>query len=437
MKTKTIQNWMNSFSVKMIVVSVLALFLLIPTIWIQEIIKERMMLQADVERQMAQQWGASQVVSGPVLNIPFTYLQAKENSEGSVEKTAIAHFLPEQLNCTSEIVPEIRYRSIYRIPVYESHVKLKGNFTTPDFSKLDLAPHQIKWEEAYFTLGITDLRGIKHMPEIAINQAVCTLEPGVANSDLFSSGITIKPDTSDLNRNIDFSIDLNLNGSSGFSIEALGKTTEIEMTSTWADPSFSGSFLPVKREVGATGFKANWTVTHLNRNFPQQWIDAKHSTTDARLGVDLLMPVDHYQKSTRSVKYAILFIALNFIVFLFIEIRNKKQIHPFQYSLVAFALLLFYTLLTSIGEQIGFNPAFAISACAITGLISWYSYSILKAIRPVLWIALLQIGLYLFLFTILQLQDYALLMGSIGLFIILGLIMRASQKIKWESDTEE
>jgi inner membrane protein len=224
---------------------------------------------------------------------------------------------------------------------------------------------------------------------------------------------------------------MNLNGSTSFSVEALGKSSEIEMSSKWADPSFSGSFLPAKREVGANGFKANWTVTHLNRNFPQQWANRKHTTKDAQLGVELLMPVDHYQKSSRSAKYAILFIAQNFIVFLFIEIKNKKQIHPFQYSLVAFALLLFYTLLTSIGEQIGFNPAFIISALAITGLISWYSYTILKAIKPVIWITLLQLGLYIFLFAILQLQDYALLMGSIGLFIILGLIMRASQQVKW------
>lgn len=437
METRKIQDWLNSYSVKMVVVSALALFLLIPTIWIQEIIKERIQLKNDVDRQMASQWGNSQIVSGPVLNVPFTYWQERENNEPAVEKTAIAHFLPEKLQVESEILPEIRYRSIYRMPVYESKVKLNGKFVTPDFTKIDIAPNRIKWEEAYFTLGISDLRGIKDMPKISINQVDCKLEPGVANTDLFESGITIKTNTIDLNRNIDFNIEMNLNGSTSFSVEALGKSSEIEMSSKWADPSFIGSFLPTEREVGANGFKANWTVTHLNRNFPQQWANRKHNTSDARLGVELLMPVDHYQKSTRSAKYAILFIALNFIVFLFIEIKNKKQIHPFQYSLVAFALLLFYTLLTSIGEQIGFNPAFAISALAITGLISWYSYTILKAIKPVIWITLPQLGLYIFLFTILQLQDYALLMGSIGLFIILGLIMRASQQVKWYNNQQE
>ncbi|HPT31663.1 MAG TPA: inner membrane CreD family protein, partial [Prolixibacteraceae bacterium] len=174
--------------------------------------------------------------------------------------------------------------------------------------------------------------------------------------------------------------------------------------------------------------------THLNRNFPQQWLNNKFKTSDAGMGVELLIPVDHYQKSMRSAKYAILFIALNFIIFLFIEIKSKVRIHPFQYALVAFALLIFYALLTSIGEQIGFNLAYFISAFAVTALITWYARSILKEVRPVAWVTLLQTGLYLFLFTILQLQDYALLAGSIGLFVILIIIMKASQQIKWYAD---
>jgi inner membrane protein len=224
---------------------------------------------------------------------------------------------------------------------------------------------------------------------------------------------------------------MDLNGSENLSVEALGKTSEVGIKSNWTQPGFSDGFLPVKRQVNSNGFTADWLVTHLNRNFPQQWIDHKFNTHEAKLGVELLLLVDHYQKSMRSVKYAILFIALNFIVFIFMEIKSKTRIHPFQYSLVAFALLIFYALLTSIGEQIGFNLAYFISAAAVTFLISWYALSILRDVRMTAWITLLQTGLYLFLFTILQLQDYALLAGSIGLFIILAIIMHASRQIKW------
>jgi inner membrane protein len=437
METKKIQDWLNSYSVKMIVVTLLALFLLIPSFWIQEIIKERIKLKDEVEKQLASQWGDKQILAGPVLNIPFTYFQAKEDGGTPIEKTAIAHFLPETLQVQSEITPDIRYRGIYKIPVYESKAKLKGEFLAPDFSKLNINPEKIKWEDAFFTVGINDLRGIKNQPTIRLNHANFNIEPGVASNDLFESGITIKAGNLKLDQIINFDIEVLLNGSSQFMVKALGKTTEIDMSSSWSNPSFVGSFLPDERKVSDKGFTAHWTVTHLNRNFPQQWINREHSIAGSDLGTELLLPVDHYQKAMRSAKYAILFIALNFIVFIFIEITNRKRIHPFQYSLVAFALLLFYALLTSIGEQIGFNLAFVISSVAITGLISWYAYTILKSLRQVTWVVFLQLGLYVFLFTILQLQDYALLMGSIGLFVILGLIMKASQKVKWYTDLQE
>jgi inner membrane protein len=436
MKTNKNFSFLNSYSVKMVVVIALALLLMIPTYWIQKIIDERITLKENVENEMASQWGHNQTISAMVLNIPFTYMQEREK-EPAISVTSVAHFLPQDLKVSSTLQPELRKRGIYKIPVYRSKIKISGSFPVPDFGKIDHQVNTILWDQAYFTTGISDLSGIEEMPLIRINHVDCPMEPGVPNSDLFNHGITFKPGSIDLTRAIDFSLELNLKGSKAIEVDALGKSSEIDISSTWTNPSFIGSFLPSEREINNKGFNANWKVTYLNRNFPQQWAGDKYQIYDSRLGVSLLLPVDHYQKSTRSVKYAILFIALNFIVFLFIEIRNRKPMHPFQYSLVAFALLLFYTLLTAIGEQIGFNAAFAISAFAITALISWYSYSIMKSIKTVIWIFLLQSGLYIFLFTILQLQDYALLMGSIGLFIILGLIMKASQEIKWYNDQQE
>jgi inner membrane protein len=368
--------------------------------------------------------------------VPYTYLQAKANDEGYTEYRAIAHFLPEELNLDASLIPEIRYRGIYKMPVYESRVCIKGFFQRPDFQKSDATPKEILWDEAYFTMGISDLRGIKDSVHIRINNASGSVEPGVADNDLFTKGITFKTVLLQTTDKISFEMDFTVKGSASFYAEPLGKNTNVTMRSTWSNPSFSGAFLPAERNIGKDGFEAKWIVTHLNRNFPQQWIGKKFDTKDSGFGVDLFMPVDHYQKSMRSAKYAILFIALNFIVFLFIEISNKKRIHPFQYSLVAFALLLFYTLLVSIGEHIGFNGAFALSAIAVTGLISWYSYSIIERLKPALLITALQAGLYMFLFTILQLQDYALLTGSIGLFVILALIMYGSRKIKWYNTLE-
>lgn len=434
METKGIQQFMNSYSVKMIIVSGLAILLLIPSFLIQELIHERIALGEKVKNELYAQWGGKQVIAGPVLNVPFAVTEAGQTNQGTSERYGVAHFLPESLKINGELFPETRRRGIYKVVVYEGKLKLKGSFAQPDVSQLEIQNARYNWEGAYFTMGISDMRGIKNLPELIVNGQKCTVDPGVADTDLFQSGITVKADSIDLQQTLNFEIDLVLNGSEDLSVEALGKTSEVTMKSGWAQPSFTGGFLPENRNVTASGFTADWRVTHLNRNFPQQWVDKKYNTHEAKLGVELLITIDHYQKSMRSVKYAILFIALNFIIFIFIEIKSKTRIHPFQYSLVAFALLMFYALLTSIGEQIGFNWAYLISAVAVTTLISWYAFPILRDKRMVGWVTLLQTGLYLFLFTILQLQDYALLAGSIGLFVILVIIMRGSHQIKWYSE---
>ena len=434
METKGIQQFLNSYSVKMIIVSGLAILLLIPSFLIQDVIRERIALSQKVKNELYAQWGGKQVVAGPVLNVPFSVSETGDNNQVTNERHGVAHFLPATLKTEGVLYPETRKRGIYEVVVYEGKLKLKGSFAEPDVSQLDLQNARYNWSAAYFTIGISDMRGIKNLPELVINGQQCKVEPGVADTDLFQSGMTVKANSVELKQPMDFEIELVLNGSEDLSVEALGKTSEVAIKSDWAEPSFTGVFLPANRQVTDTGFTADWRVTHLNRNFPQQWADRKYNTHEAKLGVELLLPIDHYQKSMRSVKYAILFIALNFIIFLFIEIKSKFRIHPFQYSLVAFALLIFYALLTSIGEQIGFNWAYLISALAVTLLISWYTFSMLRNMRMVAWVALLQTGLYLFLFTILQLQDYALLAGSIGLFVILAIVMRASQQIKWYSE---
>lgn len=434
METKSIQQFINSYSVKMIIVSVMAILLLIPSFLIQDIINERIALSEKVKNELYAQWGGKQVIAGPVLNVPYSVTEPGENSNVTKERHGVAHFLPESFKTEGVLFPETRQRGIYKVVVYEGKLKLKGSFAQPDEMQLEIQNARYNWGAAYFTIGVSDMRGIKNLPQLIINGEKCKVDPGVADTDLFESGITIKAGSIDLKQALNFEIDLVLNGSEDLSVEALGKTSEVVMKSGWAQPSFTGGFLPESRNVTDKGFVANWRITHLNRNFPQQWLDKKYSTHEAKLGVELLIPVDHYQKSMRSLKYAILFIALNFIIFIFIEIKSKTKIHPFQYSLVAFALLIFYALLTSIGEQIGFNPAYLISAVAVTLLISWYAFAILQNMRMAAWLLLLQTGLYVFLFTILQLQDYALLAGSIGLFVILALIMRASQQIKWYSE---
>jgi inner membrane protein len=230
---------------------------------------------------------------------------------------------------------------------------------------------------------------------------------------------------------LDFSATVQLKGSGDLLFVPTGKTTTVNAASSWSNPSFTGSYLPDLRAIKDSGFTADWKVLYLNRNYPQQWKDHVHDMNTSAFGVDLIVPVDAYQQTTRSVKYAILIILLTFTAFFLIEWVYRRPIHSFQYALVGLALCLFYTLLLSFSEYIGFNNAYLVAAIATVLLIAWFVRSILQSSKMSLFIGALLTLLYGFIFTLIQLQDYALLMGSIGLFITLGIVMYFSRKIKW------
>ena len=203
------------------------------------------------------------------------------------------------------------------------------------------------------------------------------------------------------------------------------------MTGAWKSPGFIGSFSP-ESKIDANGFTANWNILHFNRNIPEAWTDHSiKSFAETSFGVNLVDTVDQYQQNMRSAKYALMFIALTFVVFFFVEILTRKKIHPLQYLLVGIALILFYSLLLSISEQLNFGAAYLIASIATIGLIVAYAHSIFKSIMSTGILAAFLSILYVFLYVVLQLEDIALLFGSIGLFIILGVIMYFSGKINF------
>jgi len=232
-----------------------------------------------------------------------------------------------------------------------------------------------------------------------------------------------------------FRFEINLNGSDHLYFVPVGKTTSIRMHSPWGHPRFDGAFLPDKRDVTDGGFEADWNVLQLNRNYPQSWKGSAYQTLASAFGCHLILPLDQYQKTMRSAKYAIMFIALTFMIFFFVEILNKRRIHPVQYLLVGLSISIFYVLLLSLGEQIGFNLSYLISSVAIVGLISAYAASIFRHMKLTMILGVCLAGLYVFLFILIQLQDYALLLGSIGLFVAVGLIMYTSRNVDWYSTT--
>ena len=260
------------------------------------------------------------------------------------------------------------------------------------------------------------------------------MSAGIPVKDVLESGINcpvkiIQNDS--VKTSYDFSFSLKLKGSEVLYFTPLGKETNVSLASNWSSPSFDGNFLPDQRSIADSGFTANWNVLHLNRNYPQQWLGSSHDITYSAFGVNLFTPVDNYQKSTRSVKYAIMIIALTFLVMFFVEILNNKAIHPFQYILIGLALCVFYSLLISISEQSNFNFAYLISGLATVGLIAAYSKSVFKENKLVALVSSVLVILNGYVFSLIQLEDYALLMGSIGLFIALAAVMYYSRKIDW------
>ncbi|MEL6252281.1 MAG: cell envelope integrity protein CreD [Bacteroidota bacterium] len=422
----------SSISLRIFTIGFLVLILLIPTAMVQELINERSYARDAAVREVSQSWSNAQEISGPYLNIPYVYYVVDEKGI-SREHTAVAHFLPKKLSIEAKVSPENRKRGIYEVVVYESQVSVDGEFDWPDFSKFDIDQSHVLWDEAYIEVGISDMRGIQDKVIIDLQGTEYEFEAGLKRKDLAQSGINTDIDWAKLEgaKAPTFEMNLNLNGSQSLYFVPLGKETEVNMYADWKDPSFKGAFIPDSHDISEEHFQANWKIFDLNRNFPQEWIGNSHSPSQSAFGVHLMIPVDEYSKSMRSAKYAILCISLTFLIFFFIEIKNAQRIHPIQYILVGLALVLFYGLLLSLSEHIGFNFAFLISSVAIVGLISGYAKSIIKDKGLVPLLAGLLIILYGVNYVLLQLENYALLVGSLCLFIILALVMALSSKIDW------
>lgn len=428
-----LNQWIkNSVMVKLISMGILILLLLIPSEMVQSLINERQQTHDSALDEISSKWGFEQHISGPVINVPYQsfFVDADGKRKSQIQ---YAHFLPEELKIAGTLEPEMRHRGIYEAVVYKSDVSLKGYFRFPDFAEWNIAPSDILWKETTLSLGISDLRGIKQRLTINLNGNPIEFNPGVENNDVHESGVSIRLPIADSLNKPDFKFDMSfkLNGSKEMYFIPLGKETTVSIKSDWTNPSFDGAFLPDTHHITDKGFDAEWKIFHLNRNYGQKFRGTPTGLQESSFGVKLLIPVDNYQKTYRSAKYAILLITLSFTLFFFIEVLNRKRIHPFQYILVGVALCLFYTLLLSVSEYISFNLSYLLSATAIILLISLYAKTIFNNLRLALLFSLVLIILYAFVFSIIQLQDYALLLGSLGLFIVLALVMYLSRKINW------
>lgn len=444
----------GSVLLKLILIGFLTLVLLIPNFLVQDLIRERENRQEEVNSEISDKWSGKQLVQGPVLVLPYKTISkivdSENNKTTSKELITNIYILPEHLKIDSKTSPETLHRGIFDAVVYKSKLKLSGKFSQLELKKSGINPEMILWEKAKVVIGLSDLKGLENKPIIKLGESNYEVEPDFTSLKLFTNNLIILPDLSSTkNTALRFNFDLDIKGSNELSFLHVGKSTEVNVQGNWKNPSFIGRYLPEQRTISDSSFYAVWKMPYFNRPFPQQWIEentnmiaadssnvefGKERNVIGSFGVKFLMPVDQYQKTLRSAKYAILIIMLTFISLLFTELLSKKPVHLLQYVLISAAMIVFYTLLLSLSEQMGFNLAYLIASLATVGTIGLFIKSLLKNKNVALLFTGILGGLYLFIFIIIQLQDMALLVGSIGLFLIIAALMYLSQKVSVEKN---
>lgn len=422
-------SFVNKIWIKALITAGLILLMLIPTVFVSNLVEERQARQEEVKNEVSSKWARQQNITLPYLYIPYNITNTW-NGKTTIDKRSFI-ILPDNLNVTGSVEAEERKRSIYSVLLYNSNLNAKGNFKIVIPEDVDVST--IDWANAKLCLGISDFKGIQQEITARINNASYDLTAGLPTNDIdtigLSTPVTLTADNA--GKEIAFELPLKIKGSDQLHFVPLAGNSQFKLTSNWNSPSFDGNTLPAERNLDNKGFEATWNFNKANRPFNTVLKNFNFKKDDYSFGVSLLQPTDQYAKTLRCVKYAILFIGLSFSLFFIVEIMQKKPFHPVQYVLVGLALIIFYTLLLSISEFLQFDTAYLIASAATVLLITFYAKSHFKNWKIATVFTGVTGAIYGFIFVLIRLEDTALLVGSIGLFTILALAMYASRKINW------
>jgi len=423
-------NHSNKVLIKAAITAALILALLIPALFVSNLVTERANRQNEVVNEVTGKWADPQTITGPYLSIPYS-ITGKDQKGNPVTTSKNLILLPDQLQVNGKLIPEIRPRSIYKVLLYKSEINATGSFHL-EIPK-DIDPTTLNLAEAKICLGISDFKGIEDRLLINMSGTDYDLSPGLPTKDIDSTGLSalVHITLADLTQPHSFRFNLKLKGSKQLSFVPLSGNSQFTLQSAWKNPSFDGNKIPDSREVSENGFTATWLFNKANLPFGTVLKDISFKKEDFAFGVTMIQPADQYAKTDRCVKYALLFIGLSFALFFITELLQKNPLHPVQYIMVGIALVIFFSLLLSVSEFILFNYAYLIASSATIGLITLYAKGHFKTWRIASVFAVVLSALYGFIFILIQLEDTALLLGSIGLFLVLAAVMYASRKINW------
>ncbi len=420
----------NRILIKGLITGGLILLMLIPTIFIHNLIEEREARQKEVVKEVSSKWAAAQTLSAPFLVVPYTDSFINSDGKNVALKTHLI-LLAHELNVNGQIIPEERPRSIYKVLLYKTAINMAGSFKVKWPADINLL--NIDYKNAKLCFSLSDFKGIEEEIYVNLNKQNLMLTPGLPVDDFGRVGLSVPVslNADEVISGIPFSMKVKIKGSEQLHFIPMSASSKFSLNSAWPSPSFDGDMLPNEREVKVKGFTAKWNFNQANLPFATVMKENTVAENKLAFGVSLVQPADQYNKTMRSVKYAILFIGLTFAFFFIIELMQKKPFHPVQYVLVGLALVIFYSLLLSISEYILFDLAYGVAAFATILLISFYAKGHFGSWKTAgIFFSLLSC-LYGFIFVLIRLEDTALLVGSIGLFIVLALVMFASRKINW------
>lgn len=435
-------SWLGSSQfLRMLLLGFLVLLLLIPIAQISGVIEEREARQNEAVEDVTGKWGRDQSLTGPVLIIPYTHRWTDTDSAGKkIERTQTrrAFFLPDELAVRGRVDAEQRSRGIFSVPVYKLALELSGTFAPPDWKTLDVVDADVAWDRAELAIGISDVRAIQETPQLGWAGQARTFLPGAGELSLAQNGIHVDVAVPRGTAPIPFSFPLRLHGSQGVWLVPFARETTATLESAWPNPSFQGSWLPVEREITDSGFKATWRIPYLGRNYPQMWTQSEAPTeavAASSFGVRLVPAVDAHRMSERSIKYAGLFVLLTFAAIWIVEVLARLRVHPIQYLMIGGAICLFFLLELSLSEHIGFGLSYLLASVSVVAVVGGYARSVLGSAKRASVIAGIVAALYGYLYVLLTQEDYALLVGSVGLFATLGAVMYLTRRIDWYAAT--
>lgn len=404
---------------------------------IDGLLQERKERQREAVDEIVSNWGNDQTISTPVLAIPY----GVSNDPNDMRQLSAQSYLilpAEKVVVESEITPEARSRGIFQAVLYDSKVKITGEFKPSALEEFAIPGQTIFWQKSMLILGISDSRRMIGNPSATILDTTKGFETGVPDNTLVGHLHAAFDNISSEKKEVPFSIELRVRGSELFRVDPLATNVSISMHSPWKDPSFTGNTLPSGRKISSEGFTANWELSKYQTSLPRVWQLSDHTqfvniASRAAVGVRLVTNTDSYFCTERALKHGILIIILVLGTFFLFELVVGINIHPLQYSLIGAALTLFYLALLSITELYSFNTGYGFASVLSILMISLYAKAILSSSLRAGIICLMLSLTYSFLFVVLTREDFSLLVGTGGLSAILIAIMYATRNLNSKS----